>query len=50
VDGQAGGLGKVHGHEIQAASHELGDERDVTCQPVELGDPRAALYRRQEQS
>ena len=37
-DGQAVGLGEVDGYEVDTALHQLGDERDVARQPVELGD------------
>lgn len=38
VDHQAVGIGGVGGHEVNAAFHEGRDERDVSREPVKLGD------------
>jgi hypothetical protein len=43
VYGKPVGLRQVDGHEVDAAVHEPGDERDVAGQPIELGDDQGGV-------
>jgi hypothetical protein len=36
-------MGIVHGDEIDLGLHQLGNERDVARQPIQLGDDQRAL-------
>jgi hypothetical protein len=43
VNGQPGGLREIHGHELNRAVQQAGNEMHVTGQTVQLGDDERGL-------